>query len=101
MQPVLGTSLWIFSRRWALVSFTPIVDDGFSPLTSGLVPCMLGAIATEMSFFVTHITFHFPYVLSRTSPPSSLLQESFSGCIGGFAVVDLFGSHESSPRSSC
>src|SRR6266702_787086 len=101
MQPMLGTSLQVFSRRWALVSFTPIVDDGFLPLTSGLVPYMLGAIATEMSFLVTRITFHFPYVLSRMSSPPSLLQESSSGCIGGFAVVNLFRSCKSSPHSSC
>ena len=51
---MLGASLWVLSRRWALVSLASIINDGFLSLTSGLVPCVLGAIVTKMSFFVTH-----------------------------------------------
>ncbi len=96
---MLGVSLWVFLRRQTFVCFAPIINDSLSSLTFGLVPDVLRTIATEMSLFVTCVTFHFPYVSTRMPPSPSSLHKSSSGCVWGCVVIDVFRPCKSSSGS--
>src|SRR6266702_5523333 len=107
-----GLSICSCDRRLFFLAYTSVVYYCFAPLAgawgpaSGLVwfvPCMLRAIATQMSLLVTCVALNFAEVSRPPSTPSSLhvsspwnVSSSRHGC-----RVHFFAPCNASPRSSC
>ncbi len=116
-KPVVGLLLWCLSGRlcncvWFFIDDTSVVHYCIAsltrvwsplPLVVRLVPCMLGAVATNVPPLVTSITLNFAKVPLPSFSPSSLEEpsawqvSSFCHCHG----VYFFTSCNTSTCSSC